>query len=57
MNNLPKRQTVGKPEFRPFIETNKLTVAFVKGDFEYFIARIDHGTGGFDKEYTILHSP
>ncbi|MDR1190542.1 MAG: hypothetical protein LBK60_02610 [Verrucomicrobiales bacterium] len=57
LNNLPKHQTSGKPEFRVFIENNQLTIIFVKGAFEYFIAKIDHGTGAFDKEYTLLHSP
>ncbi|MDR1190299.1 MAG: hypothetical protein LBK60_01370 [Verrucomicrobiales bacterium] len=57
LNNLPKHQTVGKPEFRVFIENNQLVIVFVKGEFEYLIARIDHGTGAFDKEYTVLHSP
>ncbi|MDR1191822.1 MAG: hypothetical protein LBK60_09215 [Verrucomicrobiales bacterium] len=57
LNNLPKHQTVGKPEFKVFIENNQLTIIFTKGEFEYFIAKIDHGTGLFDKEYTILHSP
>ncbi|MDR1146171.1 MAG: hypothetical protein LBK71_08565, partial [Verrucomicrobiales bacterium] len=40
LNPLPKHQTVGKPEFKAYIENNQLTVSFVKGEFEYFIAKI-----------------
>ncbi|MDR1303657.1 MAG: hypothetical protein LBK76_00385 [Verrucomicrobiales bacterium] len=57
LNPLPKHQTIGKPEFKAYIENNQLTVSFVKGEFEWFTLRIDHGTGAWDKEYTLLHSP
>jgi hypothetical protein len=57
LNPLPKRQTIGQPEFSAVIKNNKLTVTFTKGEFEYFIAKIDHGTGDFDKEYPLHHSP
>jgi hypothetical protein len=57
LNPLPKHQTIGKPEFKAYIENNQLTVSFAKGEFEWFTLRIDHGTGTWDKEYTVLHSP
>jgi hypothetical protein len=57
LNPLPKHQTVGQPEFKAFIENNKLTVTFTKGEYEYFLAKVDYGTGDFTKEHTLLHSP
>ena len=57
LNPLPKHQTVGQPEFKACIKNNKLEITFTRGEFEYFIAKIDHGSGAFDKEYPLHHSP
>ncbi|MDR1191152.1 MAG: hypothetical protein LBK60_05720, partial [Verrucomicrobiales bacterium] len=47
----------GKPNYSALIKENHLTIAFLKEDFVRMLAKIDHGTGTFDTEYTLTRSP
>ncbi|MDR0353767.1 MAG: hypothetical protein LBI02_10650 [Opitutaceae bacterium] len=53
----PPTATGENPSYTAFIEKNQRAVRFAKGDYHYFLVRVDHGTGAFDHEYPALESP
>ena len=59
LNPLPKKQPAAgdQPQYEAYIEANQLTVKLTKGRFQYFLVKVDHGTGSFDHDYVVHESP
>jgi hypothetical protein len=58
LNPRPKKSDAGtRPRFTAGIKRGRLTVDIVKGGFRYFLVKVDHGGGVFDRDYVVLESP
>ncbi|WP_157836842.1 hypothetical protein [Geminisphaera colitermitum] len=55
--HLPGAVTGTKPQYEAYIDHNQLTIKLTKAGYQYFMVKIDHGTGEFDAEHVVHESP